>query len=175
MSSDWIQPIDASRRREVERETRHYVERASVLLDFAFKPVPVVFDLRGSIAGMFRAEGQRRWIRYNPWIFARHYRENLTNTVPHEVAHYVVHELYRPGQVKPHGPQWRAVMAAFGAEPRVTFDLDLEGVPRRRQQRHSYRCQCGVHAVSTTRHNRVQQGRGVYRCRHCRAQLVYEG
>jgi SprT protein len=135
----------------------------------------VLFDLKGSSAGMFKVHGRRRWIRYNPWIFAKHFEENLADTVPHEVAHYVVHEVFGGRRVKPHGREWRLLMKAFGANPRATFDLDLEGVPQRRQRTHPYRCECRGHQVSTTRHNRVMRGTGRYLCRHCDGELVYAG
>jgi len=55
----------------------------------------------------------------------------------------------------------------------VTFDLDLEGVPQRRQSTHPYQCGCRVHELSSTRHNRIQRGRGQYQCVNCRGVLVY--
>jgi SprT protein len=140
-----------------------------------FDPVQVLFDLGGETAGMFKVVGRRRWIRYNPWIFAKYFDENLRDTVPHEVAHFVVHELYGLRGIKPHGPQWQAVMARFGADAAVTFNLDLAGIPRRQQQTHPYRCACQLHEVSTTRHNRVIKGVGRYHCRSCKAQLSYAG
>jgi SprT protein len=173
--SDSVQPIGPRQQREVATCTEAYIAAAETLLQRSFDRIPVLFDLRGSTAGMFRLQGRRREIRFNPWIFAKHYEENLAATVPHEVAHYIVHELYGLRRVKPHGAEWRAVMAAFGADDAVTFDLDLEGVPRRRQRTHPYQCSCRLHQISTTRHNRVQAGRGHYQCRHCNGQLCYAG
>lgn len=170
-----IEPIGGHQRREVESHTEAYIREAEELLERPFDRVPVLFDLRGTTAGMFRIQGRRREIRYNPWIFAKHYQANLASTVPHEVAHYIVHEVYGLRRVKPHGVEWRALMAAFGADDAVTFDLDLEGVPRRRQRTHPYHCGCRVHQISTTRHNRVQGGSGRYQCRYCNGQLRYLG
>ena len=170
-----IQPIGSRQRREVMAHTEARIAEAESLLGRSFDRIPVRFDLRGAAAGMFRIQGRRREIRYNPWIFAKHYAENLASTVPHEVAHYIVHELYGLRRVKPHGAEWRALMAAFGADDAVTFDLDLEGVPRQRQRTHAYRCGCRLHQISTTRHNRVQSGRGRYQCRFCNGQLRYVG
>jgi SprT protein len=177
VSDGTVEPIDAGRRAEVIAETCRYIDLAAQLLERPLQHIPVLFDLRGSAAGMFKAAGNRHWIRYNPWIFARHYRENLANTVPHEVAHYVVHRMCARQRVppKPHGAEWRTLMEAFGAAPRVTFDLDLAGVPQRRQRRHLYRCGCREHRISTTRHNRAQRGDGIYCCRYCRAPLRYAG
>ena len=170
-----IEPIGAVERKEVTERTRLFVELASDLLDYRFPMLPVEFDLRGTTAGMFKVIGRKSWIRYNPWIFAKYYVENLRDTVPHEVAHYIIHELYGDRRVKPHGREWQALMAGFGADPGVTFNLDLSGVPQRRQRSHPYRCLCQDHEVSSTRHNRVQKGKASYQCRSCHGDLVYVG
>ncbi len=168
-----VEPIDGEARRQVLEATEDFICRAEDICGRGFERIPVLFDLSGRAAGMFKAIGERRWIRYNPWIFGKYFEENLRDTVPHEVAHYIVHETCGRRKVRPHGPQWQALMARFGADPGVTFDLDLEGVPQRRQKTHPYRCACRVHEVSTTRHNRVLKGAGRYHCRYCDAQLVY--
>lgn len=170
-----IEAIGDERQGEVVAATEGYIALAERELARPFERIPVTFDLSGRSAGMFRAEGRRRWIRYNPWIFGKYYAENLADTVPHEVAHYIVHELYGARRVRPHGSQWRQVMALFGADPEVTFDRDLTGIPQRRQRTHRYRCGCREHALSTTRHNRARRGHGVYHCRYCRGELRYLG
>jgi len=168
-----VQPIDALQRRQVELATEHYIAQAEAMFSRRFDRVPVVFDLKGRAAGMYKVIGSRRVIRYNPWIFAKYYEENLRDTVPHEVAHFIVDELYPRRRVKPHGPQWQSVMARFGANAGVTFDLDLDGVPQRSQRTHPYFCGCQMHAVSTTRHNRILRRRMRYHCCTCDGLLVY--
>ena len=168
-----VQPIDLLQQRQVAQATEEYILRAEALFDRRFARVPVLFDLRGRAAGMFKVIGKRRLIRYNPWIFAKYYEQNLRDTVPHEVAHFIVHEVYPRRGLKPHGWQWRDLMARFGADPGVTFDLDLDGVPQRSQRTHSYHSGCQVHQVSTTRHNRAQTGRMSYHCCSCDGLLVY--
>jgi len=169
-----VQPIDECRREQVLERTEHYIATAEALLGRSFERIPVRFDLRGTTAGMFRAQGRRREIRYNPWIFAKYWQLNLEGTVPHEVAHYVMHELYGPRRIRPHGEEWQALMHSFGADPEVTFRLDLEGIPHRRQRTHPYRCGCREHAVSTTRHNRIKRGKSSYLCRYCHTRLVHD-
>jgi len=168
-----IEPIGAGLQRQVAERTEHFIGEAESAFSRTFERIPVRFDLAGSTAGMFRAHGRKREIRYNPWIFSKYFRENLEGTVPHEVAHYIVHELYGLGKVKPHGEQWLALMRYFGANPEVTFKLDLEGIPQRRQRTHAYRCRCREHEVSSTRHNRVLRGKGQYLCRYCKGELFY--
>lgn len=173
MTDTTVAPIDAQQREQVIAETQRYVDIAARELEYPFAAVPVSFDLSGTTAGMFRGEGEQCSIRYNPWIFGKYFTENLRATVPHEVAHYVVHQLYGRRRVKPHGSEWRAVMALFGADDEVTFKLDLSGIPRRRQRTHPYRCACREHEVSTTRHNRIMRGSGRYLCRYCNNELIY--
>lgn len=168
-----IEPIDKSQRQQVLERTEHFIASAEEVLERSFERIPVLFDLSGTTAGMFRAHGHKREIRYNPWIFAKYYKENLADTVPHEVAHYIVHEVYGMRRVRPHGEQWRTLMGCFGASEEVTFNLDLAGIPQRSQRTHPYRCDCRTHEVSTTRHNRVLKGAGRYHCRYCDGQLVY--
>ena len=170
-----IEPISSELRQQVVEKTASYIASAEEVLERSFDRIPVLFDLKGSTAGMFRADGRQREIRYNPWIFAKYWEENYKSTVPHEVAHYIVHELYGMRSVKPHGREWLAIMNRFDADPGVTFQLDLSGIPRRRQRTHAYQCGCRTHEVSTTRHNRVQRGEGSYLCRYCHVQLEYAG
>jgi SprT protein len=168
-----VSPIGQEQRAQVLAQTEHYIREAERIYHRPFDRIPVLFDLKGQTAGMFKLAGQRRWIRFNPWIFGKYFDENLRDTVPHEVAHYIAHEVYRGRTGKPHGPRWQRVMAHFGADPGVTFDLDLEGIPQRRQRTHPYHCGCQGHEVSTTRHNRILRGTGRYYCRACNGELVY--
>ncbi len=153
--------------------TSTWLQRARALFGLALPEIPVRFDLQGQTAGMYRARGGRREIRYNPLVFAHWYRENLADTVPHEVAHYVVDVLHGR-HARPHGMEWRAVMAAFGVAPKRTCDFDLSALPVRRERRFRYRCGCGEQQLSATRHNRVVRGQTRYRCRTCGQHLTAE-
>jgi SprT protein len=168
-----IEPIGPGQQREVLDMTEHYLALADSVFEFSFERIPVLFDLRGTSAGMFRIKGETREIRYNPWIFAKYFEDNLRDTVPHEVAHYIVHAVYGERRIKPHGWQWTQVMEYFDADPAVTFSQDLSGIPQRRQRTHSYRCSCREHKLSTTRHNRVQRRKGEYQCLYCHDVLRY--
>ena len=168
-----VEPIAELQQAQVEERTEHFICQAEGLFSRQFERIPVLFDLAGRTAGMFKMVGRQRCIRYNPWIFAKYFDENLSDTVPHEVAHYIVHEVYGGRRIKPHGPQWQALMNQFGADAGVTFNMDLAGIPQRSQKTHPYRCDCRTHDVSTTRHNRVKRGSGRYQCRFCDGQLVY--
>lgn len=160
-------PLDESRQRQVREATAECVSRAARLFEREFVAPPVRFDLSGRAAGQYRVLRGEAAIRYNPWIFARYFHDNLADTVPHEVAHFVVDQLWGLRRVRAHGREWRSVMQALGVEPRVTASFDLSGLPVRRQRRFDYHCACGVHSLTTCRHNRVLRGEVRYHCRHC--------
>jgi SprT protein len=170
-----IAPIDAGRQQVVRRATDSCLRRAGEICQHDFAPIPVSFDLRGRSVGMYRVRNGRRSIRYNPYIFAKFFEDNLAVTVPHEVAHYVTDMLYGLHRVRPHGVEWQAVMRSLGAEPRACCDYDLSGVPVRRQRRFTYACGCATHRLTTQRHNKVHRGEALYRCRRCGVPLVFAG
>ena len=127
-----IEPIDRARQAAVVELTAEYVARAESIFEREFAAVEVLFDLSGGSAGMFKVHGKFCWIRYNPWLFTKYYADNLSGTVPHEVAHYIIHCVFGMRRVRPHGQQWLALMHKFDADPTVTSDFDLTGIPRRR-------------------------------------------
>jgi len=166
-----IEPIDVRLEQQVRLQTREYIRRASRLFDCPLEMIPVRFDLRGRAAGMYKVINSERMIRYNPYLFAKYFEDNVATTVPHEVAHYVVDMLYGASSVKPHGLEWQRVMRSFGTEPRATASYDLSGIPVRRQKRHAYQCACTLHSISTARHNRILGGKARYYCRNCNTAL----
>jgi SprT protein len=136
-------------------------------------PTPAVrFDLRGRTAGqaVFAADPRDWHIRLNASLLATHPRAMLAETVPHEVAHVVIHRLYGR-KVKPHGAEWRALMAAFGVPATACHTLPAE--PVRRLKRYRYRCGCAEPAwLTSIRHRRARAGT-LYYCRRCGEKLVH--
>jgi SprT protein len=167
-----VEAIDLRQRQEVCAATFACLRRAERLFRLAHQPIPVLFDLHGRAAGMYRVRRRQAVIRYNPYVFARYFEHGLQTTVPHEVAHYITDRLHGLAHVRPHGKEWRGVMQALGAEPHATTCFDLSGMPFRRQRRVAYRCDCSAHQLSTCRHNRVARGTARYYCRSCGGELV---
>ena len=174
MTGTVVKSLSPEQRQAVLQATRDTISRAAALFGQTFDEIPVSFELRGRSAGMYQVRHSRRLIRYNPWLFAKYFDDNLANTVPHEVAHYVTDLLHGLRRVRPHGPEWRAVMVALGARPEVYCRYDLDGIPVRSQQRFIYQCACSTHALSSVRHRRVQSGSARYSCRRCRTALSYK-
>ena len=170
--SGLIEPLDACHRQHVCRMTMEYIARAEQLYDREFPTIPVLFDLKGRAAGMHKVNNNARVSRYNPYIFAKYFDDNLATTVPHEVAHYIVDMMYNARSVKPHGREWRLVMHSFGVEAKATGNYDLSGIPVRKYNRHAYQCGCTTHQISSARHNKIVQGKARYYCRRCKSTLV---
>lgn len=168
------QPLSVEQQQQVVAMTQHYIDQAQQLLRFKDIPVDIRFDLRGRAAGMYTHRDGQRTIRFNPWLFANFYDDNLQNTVPHEVAHYLCDVIYGLRCVRPHGKEWRTIMSLLGAEPSTRHHYDLQGVPVRRHRRITYRCGCRQHTLSLQRHRRIQSGLGYYQCRHCGKKLIQE-
>jgi len=170
-----IEPISTEQQQLVIDQSLTILNRSCELFQRNFKPLPIQFDLKGKAAGMYCVRGRKRWIRFNPYIFAKYFADNLANTVSHEMAHYVVDVMYGQRNVRPHGDEWIEVMKALGAKPERTCQYDLEGVPRRVQKLFEYACACRQHQLGSCRHNRVSRGQTQYYCRQCRQTLVFAG
>ncbi len=176
---EMIQAIDARKQEEVVLATHNCLEQAKRLFARDFDLIPINFDLKGRAAGMFRVKGKQRVIRYNPYIFAKYFEENLKLTVPHEVAHYLTDEIYGigklssmgTGRVRPHGREWQAIMHKLGVDACRTCSFDMSGLPVRKQHYHLYRCACSEHQLGSRRHNKVSRQQANYYCRKCRGLL----
>ena len=173
-----IEPIDANLQKQVVVITQGYVALAVKIFDRDFSEIPVKFDLLGLTAGMFLFKNKKPLIRYNPHLLAKYFQESIDSTVPHEVAHYIVHEMYPSKRfkksVKPHGAEWRFVMEKFEADASITCDFDYTGIPRRKQQRHTYVCSCQEHHLASVTHNRMQKKRWKYLCKVCEHELKFQ-
>jgi SprT protein len=124
------------------------------------------FDLRGLTAGQLRIDHQGRCIiRYNPALLLRHGEDFLRRTVPHETAHFLAYRLHGRG-IRPHGPEWQAIMRRLGADPERCHDYDVDGLAARRLHYFAYHCDCGEHQLSSIRHNKIRRGAS-YLCRRC--------
>ena len=169
-----IEPITEQQQAEVINATDRCIALASKRYGRDFAPVPVNFDLRGKCAGMYQVSRKHRRIMYNPWLFAKYYQDSLSDTVIHEVAHYIVDCLYGFQRVKPHGPEWKSIMVDLGGIPRATGNYDLSGIPVRQYQRFAYVCGCRTHQLTIMRHRKIQLGRANYLCQFCHGALKPE-
>lgn len=129
----------------------------------------VNFALRGKAAGT--AHLQRNLLRFNAQLYQENREHFLQQTVPHEVAHMVAHQVYGSG-IEPHGPQWQSVMTVvFGLPAQRCHSYELPPVWK---TLYAYACACREHGLSGQRHARVMRG-NAYLCRHCNSELRFTG
>lgn len=151
---------------QIRCRTRNLLEQAGRHFSSPMPPVDVRFDLKGRSAGLVCFQRWRRpLIRYNDQLLMTNQCHFLAHTVTHEVAHVVARALF--GKViRPHGPEWRAVMEFFGLEAKRCHDYDTNHIPTRQLKRFEYNCSCRQHILTSIRHNRVLKGQRYY-CRNC--------
>jgi len=169
-----IKPITQDQQQQVIERVADLLQQCAEYFNRPFKPIEIRFDLRGRTSGMYVVRNTQQYLRFNPFIFSKFFEDSLNNTVPHEVAHYVSHELFGIKNIRPHGKQWKAIMNTLGAEPRVTGNYDLAGIAVKKQRRFDYRCGCMNHQLTTVRHNRVLIGKSQYFCTKCNEELTHQ-
>ncbi len=162
-------------------------------VDKVTKIPEIRYNTKGKTAGWACWNGGRPYIDINPILLNENVEEVVGQTVPHEVAHIVVDEVYdqhnrcyidphsmrRRQAIEPHGFQWQEVMRLFGKVPHRCHQMDVTTVTKLRNGglEHIYKCKCNgeraIHKMSKIKHNRIQRGGG-YICRRCRATLVFD-
>lgn len=148
-------------------ETMRYIQIGRELYKKKFSDIEVCFDLTGHTIGMYKRQFQRKTIRYNAAVFAKYFDENFLETIPHEVAHYLVDMRFSRKRIRPHGEQWRKVMSDFGVDAKLTANYDLSDIPKRQYSMIPYACGCQQHSLGIRRHNKLQKGLAEYACRQC--------
>lgn len=156
---------------DVRRRTEALLEQARRQFRVRIAAPEVRFDLRGKAAGQVRQAPGRVWqVRYNALLLAREPEQFLAQTVPHECAHLIAFALFGRA-IRPHGKEWRGIMAHLGAEPKRCHSFPVDDLPARRLRRFDYHCACRSHQLTSTRHHRAQAGQ-TYFCVACRGPLA---
>ncbi len=141
---------------------------------FFKRPFPrpeVSFKLRGQKAGV--AHLHENLLRFNLQLYRENQDDFLRQTVAHEVAHLVAHQLFGE-RIQAHGEEWQLIMrGVYELPPNRCHNYEVQ---RRVVTRYIYRCPCpqGDFPFTAQRHKQVRQGRR-YLCKRCREILVYSG
>lgn len=154
----------------LEAQALACLARARVLFP-ALRMPSISCRLKGRTAGT--ADSARQRLRFNWQLLSENRQHFLSQTVPHEVAHWVVMEVVeRAGRhrVKPHGPEWQQVMTnLYGVMPDVTHRMDVTAAS---PMPWAYGCACDApHYFSHRRHANACRGHR-YRCRRCGEMLI---
>jgi len=178
-----ILPLSTEQQQRVIDQTHVYIKQAAELFCVKIKPLEVSFNLKGRSAGMYRVKHQRnrffishqkREIRYNPYIFSKYFEDNVTTTIPHEVAHYISDVVYGLKNIRPHGQEWKKIMQFFGADASVRASYDLSGIPLKKQNYYTYYCDCREHQLTSIRHNKIKKHHYQYLCNYCKQVLQHK-
>ncbi len=90
------------------RQAEHFFQRS-------FPRPTVSFRLRGQKAGV--AHLDENLLRFNPQLYRENREHFLEQTVAHEVAHLIAHQLFGP-RIRPHGEEWQLIMRGiYGLPP----------------------------------------------------------
>src|SRR5690554_6055546 len=82
-------------------------QQAEAFFKRPFRRPQVSLRLRGQKAGV--AHLQENLLRFNAQLYRDNREHFLKQTVAHEVAHLVAHQLFGP-RIKPHGEEWQSIM-----------------------------------------------------------------
>jgi SprT protein len=163
-------PAPGPLQERVRERTLELLAEASSWLRMPLPEPSIRFDLRGRAAGQARVGHRTRTvIRYNPVLLRDNPDDFLDSTVPHEVAHVVAFARHGAG-IRPHGPEWIAIMQHLGAAPRRCHDYDIAGLKTRTFRELDYHCACRGHRLTSIRHRRALAGQ-IYICRRCGSPL----
>ena len=131
----------------------------------------ISLKLRGQKAGV--AHLQENLLRFNEQLYRENAEHFLRQTVAHEVAHLIAHQMFG-SRIQPHGEEWQLIMrGVYELPPNRCHSY---AVQRRTVSRYIYRCSCaeGEFPFSAQRHALVSKGRRYY-CRRCKVTLRYTG
>jgi len=134
-----------------------------------------------------QAYGRGNWVEFNIGYLMSDRLEDridmIEETIPHEVAHIIVYQLW--SKAKPHGEEWQKVMrTVFRIEPQRTHGYCERSAKQtvRRQRQWTYACDCDspFSFVNTTKKNRIESMHRLcdehgssagYKCRKCKARI----
>lgn len=152
-----------------------------------FRKPRVRFDKRGTTAG---TANSAKWeLNFNMVLLNENVEHFVKQTVAHEVAHLVDHQVFdshalrfdsrgRRKKRQPHGPNWKRVMMILGVPAKRCHNMDVSNarVARRKTETFDYHCSgCNkTLPMGKIRHNKQQSGKASYS--HCRGhKLTFVG
>ena len=147
-------------------------QQAEAFFQRRFPRPEICFRLRGQKAGVAHLTENK--LRFNPQLYQANREDFLRQTVAHEVAHLIAHQMFGP-RIAPHGEEGQLIMrGVYELPPNRCHNYEVQ---RRAQPRYIYRCACsegGEFPFSSQRHRLVAQGRR-YFCRRCKVTLSFTG
>ena len=159
---------------ELKDATEKVYQTAERVYGRNFSRPRICVNLRGATAGLARIVLGYSEIRYNEALYLANKEQFISRTVPHEVAHLLVYELYGR-RMKPHGLEWQTVCRKIGmTDIERCHDYDVTGLVTRRSRPYLYSCGCKQFHLTVTIHRRIMMGQKRC-CLKCRGQLKFVG
>jgi SprT protein len=129
------------------------------------------FDLKGKVAGQFCFRSTGSYLRWNLQAAKKYTTDYMTQTVGHEVAHYIAFQIDKRAQA--HGTLWKAIMWQLGLPTNRCHAYNL--APARTVTKpFKYICPCGVEMNFTVKkyQNMIlrglkEGGKTYYYCKKC--------
>ena len=147
----------------VEQTVRHYLDMAEKQHGREFTMPTIEYFHKGRKGG--HANGYQWMVGFNTGLLEDNLQRYMVRTIPHEVAHIVVHaihgQIYKNGKRVIHGEAFKAQMDAFGCENTRCHSMDTSKVRQKKRNttKHPVKCACGwTHSVGTIRANKIARG-----------------
>jgi SprT protein len=150
---------------KVKAKVKEIYDKAEKTFGREFVFPTITFDLEGTRAG--EAHYKHNLIKFNYRLLSENFDAFMKETCAHEVAHLLVRTLYSNTK-KHHGPEFFAVGQRLGYNLSTHHTFDTSSV--RKRGAHKYYCKCREHIVSTTLHNKIENG-SKRTCKKCGASL----
>lgn len=147
---------------QFEIKVQECLARARKQYRVALKLNPTRYDIRGRIAGQVQyIESDNSFnLRFNPEAIRVNCQDMTVNTIPHEVAHMVAHELY--GYFS-HDELWKKICRELGGDDARCHDYVLSYVPKPKTK-YLYDVDGVQIRVGPAVHKRIQDRSRTYTC-----------
>lgn len=152
---------------KIEAKIEETLMKAQSIYHTTFQNPAIDYSLRGACAGQFVGDAIFvSTLRFNLELCKANENDFISQTVPHEVAHYISRKRYGY-EGRGHGREWKTVMMALGLTPKRCHDYDVSIVSNRK--RIPFTCGCGkTFMLTSIRAKRYSQ----YFCKACKSKLI---
>lgn len=168
-------------KKQVLAKTNETITKIESMYDIKFsQQVKLRFNIDSArLAG--EAQYKDFTVRINPHFLEKYPDETINTTVPHEVAHLGIYQLYwlnRKRRVDGHGPEWKSMMVRIGADPSRCHTMKADEGVGRQKPKYGYKCsECSEPIIVGPQvHSGIQRGQQrIPNCCGRRARLVFVG
>jgi len=131
-----------------------------------FRQPVIDYSLTGRIAG--KAIISENKIKLNLQLLIENEDKFILDTPGHEAAHLISRQAYG-WHIRSHGVEWARVMGLINQPAIRCHNFEIK-------TNYEYICKCpnSVVYLSACRHHRFISGKAVYRCKFCKAELIWK-